>query len=206
MTRWLEIVAAILGSGLAGSIFTWAISRRRTSAEALAAEEGSAQKMLEDNTSLRGRVRIADRDVVELRDRIATLETLIPKILLSEQIEDFEGADELFDMATDGWTLTIPVGGGTFEYANAAFCKALGLTLKEFLAKDWRSLVVPAFRPATERAEAAAHGLNVWGFSNQWYRADGGIVTFRWYCRNYKNGSTLALVHILPNGNEGVLQ
>lgn len=189
---------------LLGATLGWHVRKRRAESSsaldelrAVELEDQTARNLGLENRELRTRVRELEETFRLATDKIADLERVVTEVLIGAQVANWKGIGEQFDHASDGWTLTTPANGGTFKYASRSFCAALGMGLDEFLACDWRTLVVEKHRAATKRAEAAALSRDAWGFRNEWHCKGGGSVPFEWYARSYPElGGTLSLVLI----------
>jgi PAS domain-containing protein len=224
---WLGAFAAALAGLFGALGAGWAAFRAKRTTEAAVEEKEAAARKLEaeaDETGVRTRKHLFEevehlRGVAlkatgeayrwetscreweakckQLEARLEVLEKLVPMAFAAKLLKNLGLLKLVMEKMTDPLVLSSSVGGGTFLWANKAFCDALGRPLEEILALGWRGLCHPGDLKATVGAESTAWDEPVDDFVNRFYRSDGAIVWLRWVCYPYDEGGvTLARVEV----------
>lgn len=202
---WYGPIAGLIGGSAVASVITLWWQRRKNSAEGIAADAGTSEKLFDQIRELRVDYLKADaareecdRQCASMRAEIQTLRSVLPAAMLSERIAHLSPSLlAVLDGATDGWVISTPSDGATWIFASAVICRALKMPLAAVLEKGWRGLIAPEDLEATTTVETGQWGETV-TCVNVYIASDGTRVKLRWLGMRYAGGMALSLARIVP--------
>jgi hypothetical protein len=202
---WYGPVAALVGGSTVASLITLWWQRRKSTADAIAADAGTSEKLFDQIRELRVNYLKADaareecdRQCAGMRTELQTLRSLLPAAMLSERVERLSPSLlAVLDGASDGWVISTPSDGATWLFANSVICRALKMPLADVLAKGWRGLIAPEDLEVTTTVESGQWGETV-TCVNVYVAVDGTRVKLRWLGMRYAGGMALSLARVVP--------
>lgn len=208
---WLPYITALVPA--AGWFLQWRKHRSETDAsykdEAReerklrreAEEEAeSLRDTLEDATSLaearEEELEKARMEIIQVKAELASCCAAFPALLWPHLQAITADLTHVLDVA-GAFTITEPVGGGTFRWVSERFAAGLGMGRDEFMACDWKTRLHPQDRERTSAAESAAQGGRV-RLTNRFLHKDGATyVWVRWTSTQYLAGISFSFVEFL---------
>lgn len=202
---WYGPVAELVGGSTVASLITLWWQRRKNSADAIAADAGTSEKLFDQIRELRVDYLKADaaraeceKQCTHVREELSTLRSLLPSAMLAERIERLSPSLlAVLDGASDGWVISTPSDGATWLFANAMICRTLKMSLIDVLAKGWRGLIAPEDLEATTTVESGQWGETV-TCVNVYIASDGTRIKLRWLGMRYASGMALSLARVVP--------
>lgn len=202
---WYGPAAALVGGSAVSSLFTLWWQRRKSTAEAIAIDAATSEKLFEALRQLRADWLTSeaareecDRQCAGMLAELQTLRSALPAAMLAGCVDRLSPSLlAVLDGASDGWVISTPSDGATWLFANAMICRSLKMPLADVLAKGWRALIAPEDLDSTTTVESGQWGETV-TCVNTYVASDGTRVKLRWLGMRYAGGVALSLARIVP--------